>query len=113
MIGAIKRLVHQFRHLAAIDGAAKHHLERHLVGTDQVATTKVNPVDSQMRRDMIHQTFHHIVGLGTAGAAIGVHGGRVRHHAKHPQTGCLDRVGCGQGTASRQGRNIGAEIRQP
>ena len=113
IIGTAKRLFHQFRHLAAVDGAALDHAERYLVGADQVAASHLRPVDTDMRGDMVHQPLHDVIRLRTTGAAIGIDRRRVRHHAEDTQARRLDPVIRRQRAASRQGRDIGAEIRQP
>ena len=113
IIGSAKRLLHQFRHLAAVDGATLNHAERNLVGADQVAVSHLRPVDTHMRGDMVHQPLHDVIRLRTAGATIGIDRRRVRHHAKDTKARRLDPVVCRQSSASRQGRDIGAEIRQP
>ena len=113
MIGAAKRLFHKFRHLAAIDGAAKNHFKGHLISPDQIATPYLQPVDAKMSRDMVHQTFHDVIGLGPSSTTIGVNGGRIGHHTKHAKACRPDGVGRRQRPAARQCRDVGAEVRQP
>ncbi len=112
-IGARQRRFHQFRHLAAIYGAATDHGKGDLVSTDQVAPTHLDPVNPDMLGNMIHQPFHDVIGLRPTSAAIGIDRRCVRHDAKHTETRDRDGIIRGERARPGQGRNIGAVIREP
>ena len=112
-IGTGQCRFHQFRHLAAIDGTAAHHCKGYLVGADQVAAPYLDAVDTDMLGDVVHQPFHHIIGLGPSGTAIGIDGRGVRHNPENAKAGNGNGIVCGQRARSRQGRDIGAEVGKP
>ena len=66
-----------------------------------------------MLGNMVHQPLHDVVRLGPAGAAIGIDSRSIRHNTKHPKAGNGNGIIRGERARSGQGRDVGAEIRQP
>ena len=80
-IGERQGLVQQVGKVAAVVGRAVRGVIGHRLGRDMVAPAQFDPVDPHFCRGGVHQPLHVIVGLGSAGAAIGADRGRVCEHA--------------------------------
>ena len=70
-VGQLQRLIEQHGELAAVVGRTGRGLVRHLFRLDVVALAHLDLVDAHLARRGRDQPLHEVVGLGTAGAAIG------------------------------------------
>ena len=80
VIGNLQRLVEDAGEIAAVIGDAGGGRERQLRRLDEIALAQGQPVDAHLVGGAVDQPLHVVVGLGTAGAAIGAHQRGVGQH---------------------------------
>ena len=102
--------------LARIVDAPHRRLVGHLLRLDEVAGPDLIGRDAHLARREIDEALDEVGGLRPPGAAIGIHGKRVRIEAAEAEVGARDVVEAGRhqprerGNERREGRQIGAHV---